>query len=176
MRRNDDEGEIAEREAAKLVYGANSPYARQPELATIGAVTVADLQAWHDRTIGGKLIVSVSGDFDPAAMEAKLRATFEALPPAKPYAGAPRRLSRDPKPGVYFINKEDVNQSNIEIVGLGTERRNPDVPSLAMMNDDSWRRIRKPTVSEDPHRAGTGLCSWRRSRLRVGPSRLHSGS
>ncbi len=30
--------EIAGRESAKLVYGANSPYTRQPELATIGAV------------------------------------------------------------------------------------------------------------------------------------------
>ena len=57
VRRNDDEGEIAERESAKLVYGANSPYTRQPELATIGAVTLDDLKAWHDRTIGGKLIV-----------------------------------------------------------------------------------------------------------------------
>ena len=47
VRRNDDEGGIAGREASKLVYGANSPYSRQPELATIGAVTVDDLQAWH---------------------------------------------------------------------------------------------------------------------------------
>ena len=36
VRRNDDESGIAEREGAKLVYGANSPYTRQPELATIG--------------------------------------------------------------------------------------------------------------------------------------------
>ncbi len=50
VRRNDDEDEIAGRESAKLVYGANSPYTRQPELATIGAVTVDDLKAWHDRT------------------------------------------------------------------------------------------------------------------------------
>jgi len=28
-----------------------------------------------------------------------------------------------------------VNQSNIEIVGLGTDRHNPDVPTLALMND-----------------------------------------
>jgi len=28
-----------------------------------------------------------------------------------------------------------VNQSNIEIVGLGIDRHNPDVPSLAVMND-----------------------------------------
>jgi len=134
VRRNDNEDEIAEREATKLIYGADSPYARQPELATIGAVTVKDLQAWHDRTIGGKLIVSLSGDFDSAVMEAKLRATFESLPAAKP-APARHETFPGPKPGVYFINKEDVNQSNIQIVGLGTDRRNPDVPSLAMMND-----------------------------------------
>jgi zinc protease len=134
VRRNDDEGEIAGREANKLVYSASSPYARQPELATIGAVTVDDLQAWHARTITGRLIVSVSGDFDPAAMETKLRATFESLPLAKP--APPRRDSfPGPKPGVYFINKEDVNQSDIEIVGLGVDRHNPDVPALAVMND-----------------------------------------
>jgi zinc protease len=134
VRRNDDEDEIASRESAKLVYGPNSPYTRQPELATIGAVTVDDLKAWHDRTIGGKLIVSVSGDFDPAAMEAKLRTAFEPLPPVK-IAPARHDDFAGPKPGVYFINKEDVNQSNIEIVGLGTERRNPDVPALAVMNE-----------------------------------------
>lgn len=134
VRRNDDVGQIAGREAAKLVYGANSPYARQPELSTISKVTVADLQAWHDRSIGGKLIISVSGDFNPATMEAKLRATFEGLPQAKPNP-VRHDVFPGPTPGVYFINKEDVNQSTAEIVGLGTDRHNPDVPSIAMMND-----------------------------------------
>jgi zinc protease len=134
VRRNDEEDEIANRESAKLVYGANSPYTRQPELATIGAVSVDDLKAWHDRVLGGKLIVAVGGDFDPAAMEAKLRGVFEGLPKVK---AAPARhdVFAGPKPGVYFIDKEDVNQSNVEIVGLGTDRRNPDVPALAMMNE-----------------------------------------
>src|SRR5580658_1183269 len=45
IRRNDDEDAIAGREAARLVYGANSPYTRQPEFATIGAVTLSDLEA-----------------------------------------------------------------------------------------------------------------------------------
>jgi len=134
VRRNDDEDGIAGRESAKLVYGANSPYTRQPELATIGVVTVDDLKEWHDRTIGGKLIVSISGDFDPAAMEARLRAAFEGLPAVK-IAPARHDDFAGPKPGVYFIDKEDVNQSNIEIVGLGTDRRNPDVPALAVMNE-----------------------------------------
>ncbi|MDE3161942.1 MAG: insulinase family protein [Acidobacteriota bacterium] len=134
VRRNDDEGEIASREARKLIYGASSPYARQAELATIAGVTLDDLKAWHDRTIGGKLIVAVSGDFDPAQMEAKLRATFEGLPAAKPLS-VRHETFNGPKPGVYFINKQDVNQSNVQIAGLGTERNNPDVPALAVMND-----------------------------------------
>jgi zinc protease len=139
VRRNDDEDGIAGRESAKLVYGPNSPYTRQPELATIGAVTVDDLKAWHERTVGnklggGKLIVSISGDFDPAAMEARLRAAFEGLPAVK--IAPPRHDDfPGPKPGIFFINKEDVNQSNIEIVGLGTDRHNPDLPALAVMNE-----------------------------------------
>ncbi len=134
VRRNDDEGQIADRESTKLVYGANSPYTLQPELATIGTVTIADLQAWHARTIGGKLIVGISGDFDPSAMEARLRAAFEGLPPVKEPPARQDKFS-PPKQSVFFINKDDVNQSNVQIVGLGTDRHNPDVPTLALMND-----------------------------------------
>jgi zinc protease len=133
VRRNDDEDEIAGRESAKLVYGVNSPYTRQPELATISAVSVADLQAWHDRTLKGKLIVGISGDFDPAAMEATVRAVFESLPSVTPQ---PPRHDQfpGPSPGVYFIDKQDVDQSNVQIVALGVDRRNPDVPALAVLN------------------------------------------
>lgn len=134
VRRNDDESEIASREAAKLVYGADSPYTRQPELSTIKGISVADLQAWHDRTIRGKLIVAISGDFDPATEEAKLRQAFESFPQAQP---TPKRHEtfQQTRQALYFINKSDVNQSNVQIVGLGTTRRNPDVPTLAVMND-----------------------------------------
>jgi zinc protease len=134
VRRNDDEDSIAGRESAKLVYGANSPYTRQPEIATIAAVTLSDLEAWHERTLKGKLIVGIYGDFDSATMEARVRAVFEGLPPVTP---APPRHDQfpGPKPGVYFIDKEDVNQSNVQIVGLGIDRHNPDVAAIAVMNE-----------------------------------------
>ncbi len=134
VRRNDDENEIASREATKLVYGPGSPYARQAELKTIGAVTVQDLQAWHDKTIGNKVIVGVSGDFDSAAMEAKLTGAFEPLPRVKSMAARSDKFL-PPQQALYFIDKQDVNQSNIQIVGLGTDRRNPDIPAIAVMND-----------------------------------------
>jgi len=134
VRRNDDEDGIAGRESAKLVYGVNSPYTRQPEFSTIGAVTLADLQAWHDRTLKGKLIVGIYGDFDPVAMEAKVRAAFESLPPVTPEPARHDQFT-DPKPGVYFIDKEDVNQSNVQIVDLGVDRHDPDAPTLDVMNE-----------------------------------------
>ena len=134
IRRNDDEGGIAQREAAKLIYGADSPYTRQPEFATIGSVSIADLQAWHDRSLKGKLIVGIAGDFDGAAMEAKVRAAFESLPQVTP---APPRndVTPGPTPGVYFINKPDVDQSNVEIVGVGTDRRNPDAATITVLDE-----------------------------------------
>src|SRR5208282_3972072 len=58
-RRNDEIGEIAAREAAKLAYGANNPYVHP-----------------------NHIILGISGDFDSATMEAKLRAAFESWPAA----------------------------------------------------------------------------------------------
>ena len=135
VRRNDDAAEIAGREAAKLVYGKESPYARSPEIATAMSVTMADLKDWHDKTVApNNMIVGVIGDFDSAAMERKLRAAFDGLPRGTP-AIDPKIEFGGPKPGVYFVDKSDVNQSNVWIVGLGTERKNPDYYALNVMNE-----------------------------------------
>jgi zinc protease len=134
-RRNDDASGIASRESALLVYGAKSPYAREPEYATVGAVTLEDLNAWHTKTVlPNNMIVAVSGDFDGAAMEAKLRAAFGPLAKGAPYHGAKPEVA-GPKPGVYFVDKNDVDQSHVDIVGLGTERSNPDYYALSVMNE-----------------------------------------
>ena len=135
VRRNDSASEIAEREAAMLVYGKDSPYARQPEIATVMAVTLDDLKAWHAKTIfPNNMIIAVEGDFDPTAMEKSLRAAFEGVPRG---AAWPKPTGNFPglTPGVYSVNKSDVNQSNVWIVGLGTERRNPDYYALSVMNE-----------------------------------------
>ena len=134
VRRNDDAGEIASREAAKLVYGPTNPYGRTPELAGVMAVTIADLEQFHQKTvIPNGMIIGVSGDFDGAAIEQKLRAAFGSL--QKGTAPPPAKISfNGPQPGVYAVNKSDVNQSNIWIVGLGTERSNPDYYALSVMN------------------------------------------
>jgi zinc protease len=134
-RRNDDAAGIGQREALRIAYGKDSPYARQVEYSTIAAVQLPDLIAWHDRTVvPNNMIVSVEGDFDSAAMEAKLRKAFAGLPRGVAQAPLDTKFA-DPKTGVYFVNKTDVNQSNVYIVGLGTERNNPDYYALSVMNE-----------------------------------------
>lgn len=134
IRRNDDPGQIAMREAEILAYGKNNPYARIPEFSTISAVTLNDLTAWHARTVTpNNMIVGISGDFQTADMEAKLRAAFDALPRGPKFVPAPVTFA-GPTPGVYLAEKGDVNQSNVWIVGLGTEKSNPDYYALSVMN------------------------------------------
>ena len=134
-RRNDDASSIAARQAALLVYGPKSPYAREAQYASVSAVTLADLKTWHDSTvIPNNMIVAVSGDFDSAAMETKLRAAFGPLVKGKAIR-EPKMDFAGPKPGVYTVDKTDVNQSNVIILGLGTQRNNPDLYALSVMNE-----------------------------------------
>ena len=133
-RRNDDLDEIAGRESTKLAYGPENSYARIAEYSTIAAVTREDLLAWHQRTfIPNNMILGITGDFDSAAMEQRLRQAFSSMPrgTATP---APHISFQEPKPGLYFIEKSDVNQSSIEMVDLGIERRNPDYYAVEVMN------------------------------------------
>lgn len=134
-RRNDDIDDIAQRESVKLAYGRNNPYARTPEYYTVNAITRQDLLDWHKRTVApSNMILGVSGDFDSAAMERRLRETLGSLPKGEPFP-VTRIAFHEPKPGIYFIEKDDVNQSEITMVDLGTDRLNPDYYAIEVMNE-----------------------------------------
>jgi zinc protease len=134
-RRNDDIGEIVGREAAKLGYGSQSPYARIPEYATVAAVTRQDLINWHrNHVYPNNIILGLSGDFDSAAMEAKLQQAFGSW--SKGPAFKKEDIPINPaKPGYYFVKKEDVNQSAIRLIELGTTRKNPDYYAIQVFNE-----------------------------------------
>jgi zinc protease len=134
-RRNDDPGQIAGREAAKLVYGKNNPYARVPEYTTVAAITRQDLVAWHDNHVHpNNIILGVVGDFDSAKMEARLREAFASWPKGQA-ANDPETKPEPAKPGYYEVDKTDVNQSNIQMVGLGITRKNPDYFATSVFNE-----------------------------------------
>lgn len=134
-RRNDDVGDIAARESAKMAYGANNPYAADPEYATVAAVTRQDLQAWYQQYVQpNNIILGVVGDFDSAAMEAKIREAFGAWPKG-PGVTEPKIAFQPGRPGYYLVSKDDVNQSTIEMVDLGTTRDNPDYYAINVFNE-----------------------------------------
>jgi zinc protease len=134
-RRNDEIGGIAAREAAKLAYGADNSYAREPEYATIAAIVRQDLIDWHKTYIHpNNIILGMSGDFDSARMEAKLRAAFESWPKG-PELTKPEIKFDSARPGYYLIPKDDVNQSSIHMVALGTTRNNPDYYAISVFNE-----------------------------------------
>lgn len=134
-RRNDDIDRIAGRESIKLAYGADNPYARTPEYYTIAAVKRDDLLEWHRRTVApNNMILGITGDFDPAAMEAKLRQAFSDMPRGEAFVSQPIPI-KPPVPGVYFVEKDDVNQSEISMIDLGTDRHNPDYYAITVMNE-----------------------------------------
>jgi zinc protease len=134
-RRNDEIGGIAARESHKLAYGADNPYAREPEYSTLAAITRQDLIDWHKTYIHpNNVILGVSGDFDPAAMEAKLRAAFDSWPKGPEFH--PEKIQYHPAaPGYYLIPKDDVNQSSIHLVALGITRNNPDYYAISVFNE-----------------------------------------
>jgi zinc protease len=134
-RRNDDVSEIVSRESAKLAYGANNPYTRVPEYATIAAITQQDLFQWHkEHVYPNNIIVGVTGDFDSSAMEAKLREVFGSW--VKGPAWKKEDIQFHPaKAGYYVVEKKDVNQSNIRMVALGIRRDNPDYYAVEVFNE-----------------------------------------
>ena len=134
-RRNDDVDSIAGREAAKLVYGAQNPYARVAEFKTVAAVTRQDLVNWHHTYVQpNNIILGMVGDFDSAAMEAKLRQAYGTWSKGT----VPKEEKIEPqsaKPGYYLVEKEDVNQSSISMVALGIRRDNPDYYAVRVFNE-----------------------------------------
>ena len=134
-RRNDDPSQIAGREAAKLAYGASSPYARVPEYKTVASITRQDLVEWHGKYVHpNNIIFGVVGDFDSVKMEARLREAFASWP--KGTAASEPQIKPDPaKPGYYEVDKTDVNQTNIQMVALGITRKNPDYYAVSVFNE-----------------------------------------
>ena len=134
-RRNDESDDIASMQTDILGYGKNSAYARVPEYATVAAVTREDLLQWHrQHTTPANITFGVVGDFDPTAMEATLRKAFAEWPTGEKVT-QPKIILTPEKPGIYLVDKSDVNQSEIRMVALGIERRNPDYFALQVMNE-----------------------------------------
>ena len=135
-RQNDQPQGILFREIGELVYGSNTPYARIATYATINAITRDDLVAWHKRDFApNRVVLGLTGDFKTDEAVALVRKAFgdwkKGTAPAKPNIA----YQAQTKPGVYYIEKKDMTQSNIAMAHLGITRDNPDYYAVTVMNE-----------------------------------------
>lgn len=136
-RQNDDPGGIAAREFRRLIYGADSPFARTPTYASVQSITRDDLVAWHARDVHPEqTILAVHGDITTADAVAAVRRVFGD------WARGPKRTVTFPEPrresptGVYQAVKADVAQSSIRIGHQGTlKSTDPDYYAVQVLNE-----------------------------------------
>lgn len=134
-RRNDSSPGIAGRESAFLAYGKDNPYVRVPQYWTIDAINKDDLGAWHKSHVSpNNIMLGIEGDFDPKQMEATLRQAFDTWPRGTA-AQEPNIQLNPAKPGVYVADKPEVNQSEVRMVELGIDRKNPDYFAVSVFNE-----------------------------------------
>ena len=135
-RRNDDPMDIGRREFRKIIYGAESPYARHAEYATINAITREDLVQFHQAWVRPQNIqMAVIGDFKTEEIVAKIKQYFgDWQKEGAPVPPLPEvKYNFDNR--VFYAGKEDVNQSNCFIGHIGGKVTDPDYAERIVMNN-----------------------------------------
>ncbi|HKZ52504.1 MAG TPA: insulinase family protein [Candidatus Acidoferrales bacterium] len=133
-RRNDNVIAVASREFSKLLYGPDSPYARSPEYETLQSISRDDLVAFHRRYFHpNQTILGLWGDFDPVAAKALVERAFGAWPRQEVPPPSLPAVSAAATGSVNFIQKDDVNQTNLRIGHLGGRLDDPDYYALNVM-------------------------------------------
>jgi predicted Zn-dependent peptidase len=134
--RNDDTADIEAREWNRLIFGDDYWQNRLATKASVDAITATDSKEFVNSLVrAGNLVVAVAGDFELAELEGLLNKTIGSLDPlAKPLPPIPQP-DHTPKPGVYVINKPDVNQGRVSIGRPGFRLGYPDQFPLMVGND-----------------------------------------
>jgi predicted Zn-dependent peptidase len=135
-RRNDRTDEIEGREWNRLLRGDRHFSSVYSTKASISSLTREDLIQFHKKYFCPKnFILAVSGDFKTAEMKAKLEKAMAGWTNSGVDVGKVPRPDFVPVPGIYVVNKPDVNQGRVSIGHLGIMRGNPDEFAIDMMND-----------------------------------------
>jgi len=138
QQRNDDSSGIENREADILAFGENFWANRYSTSNSIASITRKEIEMFHYQWLWPKnLVIAVSGDFDRAEMIAKLEKLF-GTGFVTAYAMSPPPIPTNTvfaTPGVYLVNKPDVNQGRVSVMLPGISRYNPDYYAVIMMND-----------------------------------------
>lgn len=139
-RRNDDPDNIASREFQKLIYGADSPYARTIEYSTLDNISRDDVVDFYQRYYHpNNILLGIIGDFDSAKMRELIESRFGDWQPTSQPVG--RQLMNLPEVqqvqtgGVFLVDQPQLTQSNVLIGHLGGKLDSPDYAPLSVMNE-----------------------------------------
>ncbi len=134
--RNDNTASIEGREWSRLIYGDNYFMNRLATQTSVAAVTPTMAKTFVTSLIkSDNIIIAVSGDFDEAGLKKMLEDTFGAFPAMdEPLPPIPQP-DHTPEPGVYVVDKEDVNQGRVSFGHIGYRLGDPDQFALMVGND-----------------------------------------
>jgi zinc protease len=138
-RRNDNPSEIAGREFKKLIYGADSPYARTAEYTTLDKIAPEDPRQFYSQLEPNQIILGIVGDFDTAKVKELIKQSLEnwtSQQTTNPKIKSSKKvnLSQAKTGGIYTVNQSQLNQSNVLLGQLGGTVDSPDYPSLTVLN------------------------------------------
>lgn len=136
-RRNDDPGDIASREFRKLVYGANSPYARTVEYSTLKAITQDSIRQFYRASVRpDRTILGIVGDFQPDQMKALVEQYFGSWQASgEPLDVDDLPVVEQANAGVFAVEQPQLTQSYIQIGHIGGQLSYPDHAALAVLNE-----------------------------------------
>ncbi len=135
-RRNDDPQGIAFREFRKVIYGADSPYARQTEYATVNSVTRDDIVGFHAKWYKPQnMQIAIWGDFNKKDILEKLNKYFGDWKQEGELVPSLPQVDYKFENKVHYIKKNDVNQTNIVIGHIGGYVTDEDYGDLIVMNN-----------------------------------------
>lgn len=130
-RRNDEPGDIPDRELSSIIYGRDTPYGWQIEYTDVANIHQSDLRAFYQRYYFPKnIMLEVYGDFNTNEMKAKLEKLFADWKVDQPPVAMFPPVTAKPAPGIYLGTKEDVTQTFFAIGELGGLFRDPDYAAL----------------------------------------------
>jgi zinc protease len=132
--RNDEPGAVGRRVLRQIIWGKESPYAREPEIPTVESVTTEDLKGFYDRYyVPNQTILTISGDFEPSVMKNKLTELFGGWPRSEEPLPPPPPVPADESGGVYYAERPDMTQSYVYLAQIGIKADSPDVPAMDVM-------------------------------------------
>ena len=92
--------------------------------------------AFHDEYYHpGNFIFAISGDIEADVIAEKLEAQMSDWPAQAAVSTPVPSPNHQLEPGLYIVDKPEVNQGRVAIGHLGTTRDNPDRYALMVMND-----------------------------------------